>query len=157
MSDFEHPAVAKLDDGSLSLSFADDLYPVDAVYGAAFIFIKRFYVRLDRQGGKTEVVLSPKGGAAFEAADIAREFESEAIGLAWRRQLVDDSRELETAIMTRAFGATSGPAGLDDLLGAGAADAAFDDPLGIAMSWEDKHKKPAADAPAEPDAAAKKA
>jgi hypothetical protein len=40
------------------------------------------------------------------------------------------------------LGGAAGPPGLDELLEMDADDeAAFDDPLGIATSWEDKYKK----------------
>ena len=45
---------------------------------------------------------------------------------------------------------SAGPPGLDDLLQIDPGSEAFDDPLGIAMSWEDRYrKKPAEPGPGE--------
>lgn len=132
-------------DGSLAVSFPSDRFPKDAVYGAAFTLIDRFFVLLDERDGTITANLRPKA-ATVSTEGLAAALENELVGLAWRRSLVEQSKALTDRIVQRAFGAASGPAGLDDLLGdagAGGDAAAFDDPLGIAMSWEEKHlKKP---------------
>ena len=46
------------------------------------------------------------------------------------------------SITARALAGAAGPPGLDELLAADIGDAtAFEDPLGIAMSWEEKYLK----------------
>ena len=82
-----------------------------------------------------------KSGAADTAA-LAGEFQNELLGQAWRRQIVDENRAFIESITTRALGGAAGPPGLDELLAMDIGEAsAFDDPLGIAMSWEEKYKK----------------
>jgi His-Xaa-Ser system protein HxsD len=127
----------------IRITFDEVLYPKDAVYGAAYIFIDRCYVHLDRVAdGKIEVTLRPKPGAKVVASDAAGEFQNELLGQAWRRQILDENRSLVEMISMRALGGAAGPPGLDDLLALETSDAtAFDDPLGIAMSWEEKYKK----------------
>jgi His-Xaa-Ser system protein HxsD len=139
----------------LTLEFDENLYPKDAVYGAAYVFIDRCYVHLDRpRDGRVSVRLRPKPGMTRPLADLAGEFENELLGQAWRRLIVDENRRLIETVTTQALGAAAGPPGLDDLLSMNIdEETAFEDPLGIAMSWEEKYKKkkPAGDAP-EPDA-----
>jgi His-Xaa-Ser system protein HxsD len=127
----------------IKIAFDETLYPKDAIYGAAYIFIDRCYVHLDRTSdGKIEVTLRPKAGVTITAEQASGEFQNEALGQAWRRQILDENRALVEMISQRALGGAAGPPGLDDLLGLEATDAtAFEDPLGIAMSWEEKYKK----------------
>jgi His-Xaa-Ser system protein HxsD len=129
-------------EGAVELEFDEGLYPKDAVYGAAYIFIDRCWVHLDRAGDKRiKVTLKGKSGSVDGQA-LAGEFENEILGQAWRRLIVDDNRQLIESITTRALGGAAGPPGLDELLAMDIGDAsAFEDPLGIAMSWEEKYAK----------------
>ncbi|APR79796.1 Hypothetical protein A7982_05143 [Minicystis rosea] len=130
-------------DGRVVLALDEASLPRDAVYAAAFAFIDRCWVHLDRVGGRVEVTLRAKAANANLDA-LAQELQDELLGEAWRRKVVDENRALMEALAIEAFG-TPGGAGapdagaLDDLLADG--DGAFDDPLGIAMSWEEKYAK----------------
>src|SRR5690606_6461158 len=130
-------------DGALVLEFDEGLYPKDAIYGASYIFIDRCYVWLDRpRPGRISVRLRLKPGLDRPLAELAGEFENELLSQAWRRMIIDENRQLIEQVTTQALGGAAGPPGLDDLLGMDIDEAtAFEDPLGIAMSWEDKYKK----------------
>ncbi|MCK6586061.1 MAG: His-Xaa-Ser system protein HxsD [Polyangiaceae bacterium] len=143
---------AVLGEGAVELEFDEDLYPKDAVYGAAYVFIDRCYVHLDRAGDRRiKVTLRPKKGTPLDAQACAGELENELLAQAWRRQILDENRQLVEAITARALGGAAGPPGLDELLAMDIGEAtAFDDPLGIAMSWEEKYKKKPAPADASP-------
>ena len=122
-------------------------FPRDAVYGAAYAFIDRCYVRLDRAGdGRLAIVLRAKAPGKLDGETLATELRDELFAQAFRLRLAEDGQELTAAIVAGAFGAgaSSGPAepSLDDLLAG--PDDAFDDPLGIAQSWEEKYAKKAA-------------
>jgi len=125
------------------LELDESLYPLDAIYGAAYVFIDRCYVFLDRpKPGRISVRLGPKAGVDAEVADLAGEFENELLGQAWRRLLVEENRRVVETVTTQALAGAAGPRGLDDLLDMDLDEqAAFDDPLGIAVSWEEKYKK----------------
>jgi His-Xaa-Ser system protein HxsD len=127
---------------SLSVEFDEALYPRDAIYGASYIFLDRCYIHLDRPAGgriSVQLRLKPSVNAALE--ELAGEFENELLGQAWRRQILDENRALIERVSARAAAGSAGPPGLDDLLNVDATGEAFDDPLGIAMSWEEKYKK----------------
>ena len=155
-------------EGWLQLEFDEALYPKDAIYGAAYVFIDRCYVHLDRAAaGRVAVTLKVKAGVKAETAALLGEFENEALAQAWRRSIADENRSFIEAVTTRAIAGAAGPPGLDDLLSMDiGADTAFEDPLGIAMSWEEKYTKkkkakdddataePAVSASASPDAGA---
>jgi His-Xaa-Ser system protein HxsD len=135
---------AEISGDVLTLTFNEALYPKDAIYGASYIFIDRCYVHLDRVGdGKIAVSLRRKGHVTLELATLTGEFENELLGQAWRRMITEENRELIQQVTTKALGGAAGPPGLDDLLTFESDANAFEDPLGIAMSWEDKYKKKA--------------
>jgi His-Xaa-Ser system protein HxsD len=139
-----------LEAGVIAIEFDEALYPKEAIYGAAYVFIDRFYVHLDRVADKrVKVTLKPKAGVAVEAEAAGGEFGNELLGQAWRLKLFDENRQLVESITTRALGGAAGPPGLDELLMTEIGEEnAFDDPLGIAMSWEEKYgKKPKKDEP----------
>jgi len=120
----------------------EELYPLPAIYGAAYVFIDRCYVFLDRpEPARVRVALTAKSGAA--EPDVLRaligEFANELLSCAFRHQIAQDNRVLiETATMQALAGAMGQPS-LDDLAKFDFSDQGFDDPLGIAMSWEEKH------------------
>ena len=134
---------AREGDDGLVLELDEALYPKDAIYGAAYIFIDRCYVRLDRPSpGRISIRLKPKAGVKTPLAELGGEFENELLGQAWRRLLVEENRRIVETVTTQALAGAAGPPGLDDLLDLDDDDqAAFDDPLGIAVSWEEKYKK----------------
>ena len=140
--------------GAVEIAFDEALYPKDAIYGAAYVFIDRCYVRLDRpSAGKISVSLTPKPGSDQNPQELAGEFENELLGQAWRRLITDENRALIERVSTLALAGAAGPPGLDDLMDLEIGEeTAFEDPLGIAMSWEEKYKKKPKEPPPEPDA-----
>lgn len=142
-------AVSDLAAGSVTLTVDAAIYPLEAVYGAAYIFIDRCFVMLDRpKAGSVAVTLTDKKGpAAAEALrQMAGEFANELLTQAWRQKIVEENRVLLETVTTQALAgamARSTPAepSLDDLAGFDFTEESFDDPLGIAMSWEEKYKK----------------
>ncbi len=136
-------------DGAIAIEFDEALYPKQAIYGAAYIFIDRFYVHLDRVADKrVKVTLRPKAGVAIAVDAAAGEFGNELLGQAWRLELFAENRQLVESITARALGGAAGPPGLDELLMTEIGEEnAFDDPLGIAMSWEEKYGKKKKDEP----------
>jgi His-Xaa-Ser system protein HxsD len=134
---------ATLGPTAVEIEFDEQLYPKDAIYGAAYVFIDRCYVHLDRAGdGRVRVTLRAKRGAPEVTQALAGEFENELLGQAWRQQIAEQNRQLIEGITARAIGGAAGPPGLDELLDMDIGEStAFDDPLGIAMSWEEKYVK----------------
>ena len=133
--------VSESADGLL-VELDESLYPKDAIYGAAYVFIDRCYVRLDRPApGRISLRLKPKAHVEIPLATLAGELENELLGQAWRRLLIDENRRIVETVTTQALAGAAGPPGLDELLEMDLDEKAFEDPLGIAMSWEEKYKK----------------
>jgi His-Xaa-Ser system protein HxsD len=129
-----------IDDGWASIELDEDLYPQDAVKGAAYVFLERAYIFLDRAAEKrVRVRFKAKHG---DTAALADDFGNEALAQAYRRRIAREKRVLIEGVTARAIAGAAGPPGLDDLLDMDiGAETAFDDPLGIAMSWEEKYTK----------------
>jgi His-Xaa-Ser system protein HxsD len=141
---------ADFERGSVSLEVDEGVYPLDALYATAFAFIDRFYVLLDRVApARYKVVLAPKAGTLDEAAAkrAIGEFSAELLACAWRRQITRENRAVIEAVTMKALGGAMGPPSLDDLASFDFGQEEFDDPLGIAVSWEEKYKKKKDDAP----------
>lgn len=149
-----------LGEGTVQIEFDESFYPKDAIYGAAYVFIDRCYVHLDRAADRrVRVTLRAKSGSLADGQALAGELQNELLSQAWRLSIAAENRQLIESITARALGGAAGPPGLDELLAMDIDEAtAFDDPLGIAMSWEEKYKKKGAgDDEAEPAADAAKA
>jgi His-Xaa-Ser system protein HxsD len=131
------------------------IYPIDVVMAAGYSFIDRFYVLIDTEGeGKVRVSLSPKRSQAGEpAGGPADEFLNELLGQALRREVGKRHEKVREILLARAlFGAA--PKLAETSVAASAVDAAIggsdcpagdddylDDPLGIAVPWEEKYGK----------------
>ena len=134
--------VVKKEERSVVVEFDETLYPKDAIYGAAYVFLDRCYVHLDRpRDGRVAVSLRLKPGSNLSLDDLEGELQNELLGQAWRRQILEENRPLLEQISARALAGAAGPPGLDELLKMDEGSGAFDDPLGIAMSWDEKYKK----------------
>lgn len=136
---------ADLGEGRATIDLDASLYPLEAVYGAAYVFIDRCYVLLDRPEASTlRIVLAPKkpdGDPAAQLRTLVGELANELVSAAWRHQITQENRAQIEAVTMRAISGAMGPPTLDDLETFDFTDDAFEDPLGIAMSWEEKYAK----------------
>ncbi len=147
-------AHADLADGSAVLEIDATVHPLDAVMAAAYTFIDRAYVLLDRPSGdRFRVVLAPKKGDADAAAlrALVGELGNELLSASYRHRITAENRALIESVTMRAIAGAMGPPTLDDLEDFDFSSEAFEDPLGIAMAWEEKYAKKKADAPAAPE------
>ena len=118
-----------------------DLYPLDAVYAAAYASLDRAWVYLERTGERVTVTVRSKRDGVSDHAALGQ-LGNELVGCALRQLLTTENRRVVEVVITRAIGGAAGPPGLDELLEVDIGDAtAFEDPLGIAMSWEEKYGK----------------
>src|SRR5690242_1876920 len=118
-------------EGRVVLALDEVDCPRAAVYAAAFAFIDRCWVHLERvDGGRIEVSLRKKGAAAdADLEALGAQLQDELFAHAWQQKIADESRSMLESLAVRAFGApaaqTPETGALDDLL---AGDGAFDDP-----------------------------
>jgi len=114
-----------------------------AILTAAFGFVDRAFVSLRRADEQIDIVLAPKGDAPLGTA-----LEAELADALWEARLSGalfaNGRDFVERLTLRALGTPDAeidapsaelpPLTEEDL-------AAFEDPLGIAQSWEDKYLK----------------
>ena len=136
--------------GTLVLSLDMSLYPRDVLYAAAYVFLDRAYVLLDRQDQRFIVRL--RGKQALDEGTLramAGEFENELLAQALRHQVAKANQRIIEDITTLAISGAAGGGHSD----AGAADdrmmmdmrdpgddGFLEDPLGIATPWEPAKK-----------------
>ena len=139
-------ASADLAAGSVTLTVDAEVYPLDAVFAAAFTFLRECWVVVDRAGAaRWAIALTPKTAtvepAALEA--MVGGFANELLSCAYRHRLAKDNRATVEAVTNAALAGALGPPTLDELEDFDFSNEAFEDPLGIAQSWEDKYGKKA--------------
>jgi His-Xaa-Ser system protein HxsD len=145
---------ASITERSVSMTLDAELYPLQAVYGASYVFLDRCYVFLDRpEPGQHRVTLTAKQSVEEGEAlrQLVGEFANELLSCAWRHQVTQDNRVAIETVTVQAIAGAMGEPSLDDLADFDFTDEALDDPLGIAQSWEEKHGRKT---PAEADDAA---
>lgn len=131
---------------TLTLSLDVGLYPREVLYAAAYVFLDRAYVLLDRQDARFVVRFRgkrPMEEATFRA--MAGEFENELLAQALRHQVVDaNQRIIEDVVAVAIAGATAGVEPAADpaaehppFIDPGHAEDGFlGDPAGIARPFE---------------------
>jgi len=131
---------------SLTLSLDVGLYPRDVLYAAAYVFLDRAYVLLDRVDSRFVVHLRgkrPLDEGTLQA--MAGEFENELLAQALRHQVVDANQRIIENVVEVAIAGAAGD--VEGSGGAGLAGATFIDPAdpedgfladpeGIARPWE---------------------
>lgn len=138
--------LVEIDAADAAVAFVADatIYPLDAVYGASYVFIDRCYVLLDRPSVEQyRVTLSAKDRTASPEAlrALIGEFVNELLACAWRHDISKQNRAVIESVTMQAFAGAMGPPSLEELETFDFTDEPFDDPLGIAQSWEEKFKK----------------
>lgn len=110
-----------------------DTYPLEVIYQASHIFLDRAYVFLDSQpSGKVLVQLNGKNKLSKSQSEkLKGEFLNELLNSALRLEIAKRNKKIREAIIGQA------------LLSALREDEMSfqDDPLGIAVPWEEKYGK----------------
>jgi His-Xaa-Ser system protein HxsD len=134
---------------TLTLSLDTGLYPRDVLYAAAYVFIDRAYVLLDRDDSRFFVHL--RGKQAIDEAGLralAGEFENELLAQALRLRVSKANQRIIEGITALAISGAAGGTGTEggeaksdadlvDMQNPGG-DGFLDDPLGIAAPFEPK-------------------
>jgi His-Xaa-Ser system protein HxsD len=124
-----------------SFDVDETVYPLEAIYGGAYLFVDRCFVFLSRPRAQVVNVrlTSREPASAGELDALAGEFMNEILSQSTRLRLSHATariREYYTAAALRA--AASAPS-VDDLLAELDAEELGDDPLEISVPWEEKH------------------
>lgn len=116
----------------------ESIYDLDVVYGAAYLFVDRCYVWLDRPADrKVDVHLRTKGEAdAATLEALAGEFQNELLNQALRKNIGETNAKIREFIMAKAFFAVDAPSTIDRLLAELDAEEMKDAELEIPVPWE---------------------
>lgn len=116
------------------------IYPLEVIYATAYIYLDRCYVFLERrEGDKVAVRLKGKPDCGRKEFDrVVGEFENELLSQAFRRKVSKRTQAVREAIVHRALFSSLPEAASLSLEDEGDY---LDDPLGIAVPWEDKFGK----------------
>lgn len=118
------------------------VYPLEVIYAAAYVYLEKCYILLDRpEKGKISVRLKARpetAGKAFDA--VVGEFENELVNQALRLKIAKRTEKIRDAIVHRALFSAM-PETLDLNLDDDDDTDYLEDPLGIAVPWEDKFTK----------------
>ena len=144
-------AAIELADASVALSIDATIYGLEALYAASYAFLDRAYVHLDRPTPERfRVTLAPKKAETDVRTQLTRlagELGNELLAAAYRQRLATENRALVESVTMRAMAGALGPPEtlatptLEELEAFDFSAEAFEDPLGIAMSWEEKYGK----------------
>jgi His-Xaa-Ser system protein HxsD len=119
-------------------------YPMDAVYGASYVFCDRCYVYLDKTADR-RIVIVLQGKETLNRADLeslAGEFSNELLHQVLRTRIAKRTGKVREMIIGRALFSAEGATddyGADDYDDLGDDADYLDDPLGIAVPWEEKY------------------
>ena len=131
---------------TLTLSLDIGLYPREILYAAAYVFLDRAYVLLDRV--ESRFVVHFRAKHPVEAATLqamAGEFENELLAQALRHHVVDANRRIIEDVVSVAIagaavgvevGGATGIEGGTQIDPADPQDGFLADPQGIARPWE---------------------
>ena len=114
------------------------IYSLEAIYGAAYVFVDRAYIFLDMPK-KDLVAVSIKPNSEFskkKQGSLEGEFMNELLNYTLRLSLAKYNKKIREYIIERALYASVQS---DNT----AFDSEFEDPLGIAVPWEEKYGEPA--------------
>jgi len=139
-----------------------DLYPKEVLFGTAFTFLDRCYVHLDvADPQRIQVRLRPRPSSSWTADELAGEFANELVNQALRLHFSRQTEKVRTQVVARAI-ALAGAGDLEAPQSQAAPGGSvpdlppevakllaeedeildfLDDPLGIAVPWEEKYGK----------------
>jgi His-Xaa-Ser system protein HxsD len=125
----------------ISFEVDESIYPLEAIYGACYLFLERCFVYLSRsKPAVVDVRLTAREAATPAELDtLAGEFANELLSQVTRLRLSQGTtriREYYTAAALRA--AASAPS-IDDLLAELESEELGEDPLEIMVPWEEKY------------------
>jgi len=119
----------------------ESVYPLEAVYGACYLFVEKCFVYLSRaKPGVVKVRLTSREPATPAELDaLAGEFANELLSQATRLRLAQATARIREYYAAAALRAAASAPSIDDLLAELESEELGEDPLQIMVPWEEKH------------------
>jgi His-Xaa-Ser system protein HxsD len=122
----------------VSFTVQESLFPIDAIYGAAYLFVDRCWVYLSRPAdAQVGVHLKPKPDGETDLDALAGEFANELLNQSLRARIGESTATIREYYMARAFFTTPVQSSIDALLAELDAEELEDDDLEISVPWEE--------------------
>lgn len=144
MSTDPHHLAFEVGERRVSFEIGEDVYDLDTIQGAAYLFLDRCYVWLDRVGDRrVKVVLRARGEADVPALEaMAGEFANELLNQALRQRVGAANARIREFIMAKAFFSVDAPSTIDKLLAELDAEEMAEDSLEIQVPWDEPGATP---------------
>ena len=125
----------------VSFEVDETVYPLEAIYGGAYLFVDRCFVFLSRPKPQMVTVrLTARAAAtAAELETLAGEFMNELLSQTTRLRLSQATARIREYYSAAALRAAASAPSVDDLLAELDAEELEDDPLEISVPWEAKY------------------
>jgi len=116
----------------------ETLYPLEAIYGASYLFIDRCFVFLERpEDKKVQVSLRSKQEASEDELEaLLGEFANELLNQVLRWRVSEATAQIREYTMARAFVSHPAQTSIDALLAELDAEELEEDELEISVPWE---------------------
>lgn len=130
---------AKIKNNTLKFFLNLQDYPLEAIYGTAYVFLDKAYLFLDNRSAK-KIEVSLKGRKKLtkkQLESLKGEFLNELLNCTLRTNLTKYNRKIREYVVSQALFSALGEEGVvkEDKIGY------QDDILGIAVPWEEKYGK----------------
>ena len=124
----------------VSFDVDETVYPLEAIYGGSYLFVDRCFVFLSRPSERiVNVRLTSRGSATSAELDaLAGEFVNELLSQTARLRLSQATARIREYYTAAALRAAAAAPSVDDLLAELDSEELGDDPLEIAVPWEEK-------------------
>lgn len=130
-----------LEGDRLSFEMDETIYPLEAIYGACYLFLEKCFIYLSRpRPAIVTVRLARKDGvSADELERLAGEFANELLSQVTRLRLSQATTRIREYYTAAALRAAAAAPSIDDLLAELESEELMEDPLEIMVPWEEKH------------------
>ena len=132
----------QIEEREISFDLDEELYPLDAMYGAAYLFLDRCYVFFTRPSDrKVRVRLRQQQPTSEEALEkLAGTFANELLNQVLRVRIGRSAGTLREQVLARAFAPTGTDSTIAQLLAELDEEELDEEPLEIAVPWETKNE-----------------
>lgn len=135
-------------ENKIVVSINPKLYPLEVIWGAAYVFLDRAYIYLDGDP-KSEIFISIKGKKKFTKESLRKmggEFLNELLNYSLRYSISKNNKKIREYILGASLFGASGKEAIpseipEEKEEEGKGEDWGKDPLSIAIPWEEKYGK----------------
>jgi len=135
-------------ENKIVVSINPKLYPLEAIHGAAYVFLDRAYIYLDGDP-KSEILISIKGKKKVtkkSLIEMGNEFLNELLNYSLRYSISKSNKKIREYILGACLFGASGKEAIpseipEEKEEKGKEEDWEKDPLNIAIPWEEKYEK----------------